>query len=393
MNVRAEDESGVRIPVLTAISWNSFLNKNQTCTLNFNPKNINSTSIDARKVFSKNSLYIETDSELEKNIFLDDHYVGPNLEFELPEKSQEFSDLQIDTVRQVIVDYPSEYIKVSVFDRIIQVTDDLQIQIHQTNVNNSVQFLRCNTSFQDITKIKCTLVRTLTEITSKIRVYTHGWFREEPSFLIVQESEPNKFYQYLYTGVLQSNHSLAQVTTIIDLELSQNTLYVLDEESTQKGEIRAYSTLPKTGLRLISVIDDTYATQWGIDSANFKPLNIITHFNYVDLLLIRFPKILIAVSTQTSKPELISSKYIGSDFDPASSNYALTSNFLWNIRLDGISLYDVRDEKSFGLLYDLELFDYKFVVSQISGFQHAISNPSGFIYVVGEKERSGKSYI
>lgn len=141
------------------------------------------------------------------------------------------------------------------------------------------------------------------------------------------------------------------------------------------------------------MIDDTYATQWGIDSANFKPLNIITHFNYIDLLLIRFPKILIAVSTQTSKPELISSKYIGSDFDPASSNYALTSNFLWNIRLDGISLYDVRDEKSFGLLYDLELFDYKFVVSQISGFQHAISNPSGFIYVVGEKERSGKSYI
>lgn len=81
MNVRALKEAGTRIPILTAISWNSFLDKNQTCTINFNPKNIESGTKEARKVFNKESAYIETDAEEEKNIYLDNHFIGPNLEY------------------------------------------------------------------------------------------------------------------------------------------------------------------------------------------------------------------------------------------------------------------------------------------------------------------------
>lgn len=232
--------------------------------------------------------------------------------------------------------------------------------------------------------MECKLIKTLSEITSKIKVYTQGWFREEPSFLIVQESEPNKYYQYLYTGFLKSFKILADVSNIIDIELAENTMFVLDME-TVRGEIRIYSTLPKDDLLLLSVIDDSYATEWGIPLTEFIPRSIITHYGYEDILLIQFDELLLAVSTQTSEPELLESKYVD-DFGPLVDKFALTSNYLWNIRSDGIGLYDVRDEKEFGLLYELELYDYVFVVSQKTGFQYAVSNPAGFIYVVGEKQ-------
>lgn len=392
LNVRANKESSLRFPVLTAISWNRFLNRNQTCKINFYPKNIESSSMEARKVFKNEAEYFESDAEEEKNIFLDNHYIGPNLEYELMVKNGETTSFEVDLAREIEINYPPEYIKDSLFDKIIQVTDDLQLQIHQVRANYTVQFLSCRTQPRNILVMDCRLLQTLTEITSKITVYAHGLFREEPSFLIVQESEPTRIYQYLYTGLLMFHQQIPDITQIIDIELSQNTMFVLDKETIRR-EIRIYSTLLKDGLKLISVIDDTYATQWGIEPSDFLPQYISTHYNYQDVLLIKFSRLLLAVSTQTSVPEYLTSKYLD-DSGPVYENFVLTANYLWDVRSDGIALHDVRDEKSFGKLYDLELYDYNFVVPDKTGFQYAVSNPSGFIYVVGEKfEGQGDQYV
>lgn len=84
----------------------------------------------------------------------------------------------------------------------------------------------------------------------------------------------------------------------------------MDEDSSKHPEIRIYSTLLQQDLQLISVIDAAYAEKWEIGSANFKPLSIITHHSYLDLIFIKFEKILIAVSTQSAEPELLASKYL-----------------------------------------------------------------------------------
>lgn len=150
MNVQAREQAGIRIPILTAISWNKFLDKNQTCTINFNPKNIETGSKEARKVFNKESAYFETDAEEEKNIFLDNHYIGPNLQYQLPVMNGVVPDLELDSIQEITVTYPPEYIADSIFDRIIQITDNIQLQIHQVRADNRVQFLRCQTSLRDL---------------------------------------------------------------------------------------------------------------------------------------------------------------------------------------------------------------------------------------------------
>lgn len=53
----------------------------------------------------------------------------------------------------------------------------------------------------------------------------------------------------------------------------------------------------------------------------------------------------------------------------------------------------MRDEKKFGILYDLELFEYSLVVPKLSGFQYSIANPSGFIYVVVVNKSDANKHV
>lgn len=126
----------------------------------------------------------------------------------------------------------------------------------------------------------------------------------------------------------------------------------------------------------------------------FRPLSIVTHYNYQNILLIVFDEIVAVVSTQSSIPELIQIMEVPDYGKLLADNFILTSNFLWNIRSDGLYLHDSRDEKNFNLLYEVEIFDYIFVNPEPTGLQYVATHPSDFIYVLGEKfDASGKSWI
>ena len=70
---------------------------------------------------------------------------------------------------------------------------------------------------------------------------------------------------------------------------------------------------------------------------------------------------------------------------PVTNTFELTRNYLWNIRSDTIFLHDVRDEKKFSVLYELETYDYVFENLVKTGFQYAVSPESGYVYVVANK--------
>lgn len=388
LNVRALEESGARFPVLTAISWNRYLNVNQTCNISFNPKNIDSASLEVRKVFEENQPFFETSSEINKDIRLNSHYAGPNLHYEMEVQfSSEVLEVELDVPEPVEFTYPAEFVKESIFDRIIQVTDTEQIQIHQAP-NFLVQMFSCNTNFKEIATVRCSFVKNLTDISSKITVFTHGLYNEEPSFLIVEKKNQKRYFQYLYTGQLKSSQSLEEVSMIIDLELALNTLFILDMEMV-RGEVRVYSTLKKTKPKLLSVINDTFAAQWGIEPVDFIPRSIVTHYNYQDLLLIEFEESLVVVSTQTSVPQLINVYDITGYNVSQAKNFALTANFLWNIGTKKIFLHDIRDEEHLSVLYALEAYKYEHVVPDKTGFQFTAVHPSNFIYVVGKNISQG----
>lgn len=394
MNIRAYEERKSVLPSIEAISWNSYLEKNMTCTLYFNSTNIDAASTEARKVQSDNKPLFETNPNIIKNIYLDQHYVGPNLKYEIKRvdtlsahralaSEDPESKLSLDIPTEIKPQYPAEFVKDSIFSKLIQVTDSLQLQLHQSKSSNQTQLLECNTTLKNLTTVNCKVLAQLTDIKSPIKVYAQGWFRVEPSILLVQESEQAMVYVYHFNGTRRKSFQLEKVTKIIDIELARNTMYALVQSASEK-EIQIYSTLPKDDPMLITRIDKNYSEEWEFPTQEFKPLNIFTHNSFLDLLFIKFEKILVAVSTQTARPELLASKFIFSELGYSPDSFAVTTNYLWNIQSDGISLYDIRDEKDFGILYDLELYDYFLVVPDKSGFHYSIAESSGFLYLVVE---------
>lgn len=403
MNIRAYEERKNILPSVEAISWNSYLEKNMTCTLYFNSTNIDAASTEPRKVQSDTGPLFETNPNIIKNILLDQHYVGPNLKYEIKRvdslsarralaAEDPESKLSLDIPTEIKPQYPAEFVKDSSFSKLIQVTDSLQLQLHQSKSSNQVQLLECNTTLKNLTTVSCKVLAQLTNITSPIKVYAHGWFRVEPSLLLVQESQQALVYVYHYNGTFRKSYQLENATKILDIELARNTMYALVESASER-EIQIYSTLPKDDLTLISKIDKTYSKEWEFPTEEFKPLNIITHNSFLDLLFIKFEKILVAVSTQTDRPELLASKYIFSELGYLPDSFAVTANYLWNIQSDGISLYDIRDEKNFGILYELELYDYALVVPDNSGFHYSIAESSGFVYLAVENALDPQKHI
>jgi len=80
MNVLAEKEYTLpKLPFVTAISWNSYLDKNQTCKVTFKPSNIDKDSTSYYRVKSSDEPIIETENKLVKNLNLDENFVGPNI--------------------------------------------------------------------------------------------------------------------------------------------------------------------------------------------------------------------------------------------------------------------------------------------------------------------------
>lgn len=272
-----------------------------------------------------------------------------------------------------------------IFNRLIQVTNDLQIQIHQWNEGSKyrTQFLICATSFKDVTKFLCDFQNPifLTGISSPIQVLVHGLYNRIPQILIVEKDFQDTIRIYNFDGTLLRSQQMSG-KQILDLDLLHNTLYFVDSKS---NSIFIYSTFGEKATEMHK-IDSEFTKDWYIND-EWKPTQITSHYSQEEVIFVRIPKNIVVIST-ASLPELLTTISITEFQGVPSLKYELTENYLFGIKSDNVLVYGIHDTKHFELLYTLPLYNYTFINPDTTGFQYSVSNHSGFIYVAAENMNS-----